>query len=150
MRALILMMLLLQSVGAQPHEETFSSNVRFEIGPLQVRLINYEVPRNKPYLIIHFEVRNPTAQPERCDWRTLVTLQRPDGTTMSSNYDVLVDNGSGGTRATGPFLLSAGGKARASVLFVLSRDDLPGRLVLPDGRRSAPIEFRGKTHSPSP
>lgn len=127
--------------GAEPG---WVSQVRYEQGALQVLMINYEVPRDKPYLIVHYEIRNPSAEEQRCDWQSLVSLKRPDGETMSPNYDVMVDTGTGGARATGPFPIPKGGKARLSVLFVLSADDLPGHLLLPDGRESARIVFRGK------
>ena len=150
MRALLLLALLLpqlagaRPVAAQARDEQFTSHAKFEDGPLRVTLLNYEVPRNKPYLIVHFEIANPSDQDERCDWKALVTLQRQDGTSMASNYDVLVDIGTGGARASGPFLVAKRRKARASVLFILSEEDLPGYLVLPDGRRSPTIHFRGK------
>lgn len=134
--------LLVSAALAEPGE--FVTNATFDSGPLKIRLINYEVPRNKPYLIVHFDIANPTSDDHRCDWASLVRLQSSDGTSMSPNYDVMVDSGTGGTRATGPFLVPRGKKARAAVLFVLSANDLPGRLVLPDGRRSPPIDFRGK------
>jgi hypothetical protein len=141
----IIFSLLLLGVAAQANTDLgFVTNASFDSGPLRVTLLNYEVPRNKPYLIAHFEIRNPSDQDQICDWKSLVYLLRPDGTTMTSNYDVLVDSGTGGTRATGPFLVARGRKARASVLFVLNPGDLPGHLVLPDGRRSARIDFRGK------
>jgi hypothetical protein len=141
MRIWLLILLLAGWAQAEPE---FASNARFDSGPLQVTLINYEVPRDKPYLIVHFEIRNPTDQDLRCDWLSLVALHRRDGSSMASNYDAMVDVGTGGTRATGPFLIPRRRKARCSLLFVLAPEDLPGRLVLPDGRHSARIEFRGK------
>ncbi len=137
----LFLLLLCATVQAEPG---FVSQVPYQQGELQVQLLNYEVPRNKPYLIVHYEIRNPTTQEHRCDWVSLISLQRPDGQTMSPNYDVMVDTGTGGARATGPFPLPKGGKARLSILFVLSADDLPGYLLLPDGRKSARIDFRGK------
>lgn len=137
----LFLLLLCADVQAEPG---FVSQVPYQQGELQVRLLNYEVARNKPYLIVHYEVRNPSREELRCDWVSLISLQRPDGQTMRPNYDVMVDSGSGGARATGSFPVPRGGKARLAVLFVLSADDLPGHLVLPDGRKSARIDFRGK------
>lgn len=144
MRHWTLLIVLLSAMSAIAEPAEFTTNVRFDSGSLKVTLINHEIPRNKPYLIVHFEIQNPTREEQRCDWVSLVTLERQDGSTMSSNYDLLVDLGTGGTRATGPFAIPKGRKARASVLFVLAEEDLPGRLLLPDGRRSEVIEFRGK------
>ena len=142
MRALSLLLLLAMPVLPQPKE--FVSNVNLQSGPLNVTMINYEVTKDRPYLIVHFEIRNPSDQDERCDWLALARLERPDGTEMYSNYDVMVDAGTGGVRATGPFVVAQRRKARASLLFVLGPQDLPGHLILPDGRRSARIDFRGK------
>ncbi len=122
----------------------FTSRVHYPMGPLKVEMINFEQPRDKPYLIVHFNIRNPDNEDHRCDWRQLIALEREDKSTMSSNYDVLVDSGGGLTRATGPFLVPKKGKVKASLLFVLAPGDLPGRLQVPDGRFSTPIEARGK------
>lgn len=142
MRALTLLLTLALPIFGQSDE--FVSNVSFPSGPLQVTLLNYEVARDRPFLIVHFEVRNPSNQEQRCDWRALASLERADGSSMTSNYDVMVDTGTGGSRATGPFPISKGRKARLSLLFILGPSDLPGHLILPDGSRSARIDFRGK------
>lgn len=141
-RGLFVVLLLL--TGSVSAEAGFVTNASFDSGALRVTLLNYEVAKGKPYLIAHFELDNQSNDDQRCDWVSLVTLQCQDGTTMTSNYDVLVDTGTGGARATGPFVVPKRRKARASLLFVLSPGDLPGYLVLPDGRRSARIDFRGK------
>lgn len=142
MRALLL--LLVMALFAPAKADGFVTKASFEDGPLQVTMLNWEQPRGKPFLIVHFEIRNPTDQQARCDWMALSHLERLDGTSMTSNYDVLVDSGTGMTRATGPFMVAQRRKATASVLYILKQGDLPGHLVLPDGRRSARIEMRGK------
>jgi hypothetical protein len=142
MRALMLVLMLTALCLAE--SAGFVSNVAFAAGPLQVRLINYEQPRGKPYLIAHFEIRNPTRAEERCDWMSLCSLERADGSSMGPNYDVLVDSGTGMTRATGPFTVAPGRKVTASVLFILSQGSLPGHLILMDGRRSATINATGR------
>jgi hypothetical protein len=143
MRALVCTLLLVSFTLAET-EPGWVSHVSYQAGPLHVTLLNHEQPRGKPFLIVHFEVRNEGPEQTRCDWSGLVTLRRQDGTTMSPNYDALVDSGTGPTRTSGPFPIPRKRKARVSVLFVLGPQDLPGYLVLPDGRRSARIEQRGK------
>lgn len=135
---------LLATIAAAEANPGFTSRVQYNDGPLQIELINFEQPRDKPYLIVHFNIKNPDGEDHRCDWRQLVVLERQDKSTMSSNYDVLVDSGGGLTRATGAFLVPKKGKVKASLLFVLAPGDLPGRLQTPDGRFSALIEAKGK------
>lgn len=141
------LLVLWTALGLWASEPGFSQHVRFTLGPLDVLMINYEVPRGKPYLIVHFEIRNPTRQEHRCDGRSLASLRRADGSVLDTSYDLLVDQGQGGTRAVGPFLVPPRGKVRASMMFLLGPDDLPGQLELPDGRRSLPIHFRGQSRS---
>lgn len=120
-------------------EEGFRTNVLYHLEPFEVRLINWELTRDRAHLLVHFEVRNPTSEEHRCDWGELVFLRRQDGTGMASNYDALVDMGGGLTRTVGPFLMKKRSKVRVTVPFFLGEGDLPGRLELPDGKTSALI-----------
>lgn len=103
-------------------------------------MVNWEQPRGKNLIIVHFEVRNRTKEEQRCDWTNLVWLRREDGTKMASNYDVLVDSGGGLTRATGPFPVPKRRKIKFTVPFFIRPSDLPARLELLDGRQSRLIE----------
>ncbi len=137
LRRLLFLCLLLSAPLAA--DEGFRTNVTYELEPFQVRLINWELTRDKKHLIVHFEVHNPTAEEHRCDWKDLVALRRADDSVMSSNYDALVDMGGGLTRTVGPFLMQKRSKVRVTVPFFLGPGDLPGRLELPDGQTSVLI-----------
>ncbi len=99
-------------------------------------MVNWEQPRGKNLIVVHFEVKNPTREEHRCDWRELIWLVHESGNRMSTNYDVLVDSGTGLTRASGPFLVPKRRRIKFSVPFFIAESDLPARLVLVDGRQS--------------
>ena len=121
---------------------TFGNGANFTHESLQVTLTHYEAAKRQPILFVHFEVKNPESEPKICAWKELVTLVRADGSRLTSNYDALVDLGTGATRTVGPFTLAARRKAKVAVPFLLAPDDLPANLELPDGRQSPIIPAR--------
>lgn len=141
---MLLLGLLLAVFARAEVDREFTSQVNYTVPPFEVLFRNFEQPRDKPYLIAHFRVRNPGHDEQRFPWRELIVLERADGTTLVSNYDVLVDSGGGLTRAHGDFLIQGRRRVDVSVLFMLAPGDLPGRLVLPDGRRSVLISPTGR------
>ncbi len=146
MRVLAALLICMTAVALAHTQEQFFSNVGYKFGPLEVTFKNFEQPRGKPYLIAHFQIKNPDQEDHRCNWKELIVLETATGQHLNSNYDVLVDSGGGLTRATGPFLVPGRGGVDASLLFILGPGDLPGRLLLPDGRRSVEIQAKGRAH----
>lgn len=141
MRRFLFLALCCTAVYAAP---TFGNGAEFTLEELEVTLTHYEVAKNQPVIFAHFQVKNPTSEPKTCSWKDLVSLVRTDGSQFQSNYDALVDLGTGATRTVGPFTLPPRRKARVAVPFLLGDNDLPARLELADGRQSALIPARRK------
>lgn len=132
--ALSLLLLLTTSGLSEPF---LQPNTTFRIGELQILMRNWDLAKSKKILFVHFEVRNFSKIPQRCSWRELVWLIGPEGEVVSSNYDALVDSGTGFSRATGPVEIPKGGKRiKISVPFVLGPNDLPARIQISDGHLS--------------
>lgn len=133
-KSFVLLLLLLGSVSLA--EEPLGTRATFQVGPLELLMVNWEQPRGKNLIVVHFEAKNPSRDDHRCDWRELIWLVHENGNRMSTNYDVLVDSGTGLTRASGPFVVPKRRRVKFSVPFFIAETDLPARLVLVDGRQS--------------
>lgn len=137
----LLLLLLMVAGGAE--EKAWRGPLEFESQEVRVRLLNWEVTQHGKWLLIHLTLRSMAKEPLYFSWQRLLTLETAEGAHLSPNYDALVDrNGAGLTRTVGDFELKPGEKANISIPFVLGEGDLPGRLLLEDGRPSELIRPR--------
>ena len=134
LKAILMLVVCSQIASAQSLLKPYTA---FQHNELNVLMKNWDLARDKKTLFVHFEVRNPGATDLRCPWKELVSFVLKDGSFMRSNYDALVDVGTGFTRATGPVLIPRGGKkVQIAVPFLLSPNQFPGHIQLSDGRIS--------------
>ena len=118
-------------------EDVLKPNTSVNIGELEVLMRNWDLAKSKKIVFVHFVVRNRGKMDQRCDWRDLAWLVKADGELMASNYDALVDSGTGFVRATGPVVIPKGGRrVKISVPFLIGKTDLPARIQTSNGRRS--------------
>lgn len=135
------LLLLLLVVVVRAEEKAWRGPLEFESQEVKVKLLNWEVAQHGQWLIVHLTVRSTAKEPVYFSWQRLLTLETSEGAHLSPNYDALVDrNGAGLTRTVGDFQLKPGEKANISIPFVLGDGDLPGRLLLEDGRPSELIK----------
>lgn len=140
MRLLIATLLVCLLFGQAHGQETWSSPTTFTHAEVEVHILNYELTRDRKYLLVHAKLRSLAKDPLYFDWRSLILLQCRDGENLRPNFDALVDrNGAGLTRTVGEFELRPREKARITIPFLLGEDELPGKLLLPDGRVSREI-----------
>lgn len=135
---LLAVCILVVAVISSPAAEDFlKPNTTINVDGLEVLMRNWDLAKSRKILFVHFVIRNREKVDRRCDWKELAWLIRPDGRVQSSNYDALVDSGTGFTRATGPVLVPRGGRRiKISVPFLLNETDLPARIRLPNGSES--------------
>lgn len=123
-------------------QETFwSGGLTFTHDQVEVQLLNWELTRDKQTLLVHAKLKSVSRSGLYFYWKDLFRAESASGSSKGSNFDALVDrNGAGLTRTVAEFQLAPRERARITIPFLLNEDDLPLRLVLPDGRRSVLIE----------
>lgn len=127
------------SVLAQ--EKTWSTPVVFRHQGVEVRVLNWELTRDRKTILLHAKLRCESREPVYFDWRNLFTLRDSSGGSSGSVYDALVDrNGAGLTRTVNEFRLVYREKARITIPYLVETENYPFRLEMPDGRVSVLIK----------
>lgn len=135
-----LLLLLFRPGIADETSQSWQYPTTFESQQVEVNVLNWELTRDKKWLLVHAKLRSKSDEALRFDWRSLLRVHTARGESYPPNYDALVDrNGAGLTRTIGPFLMERRDKIRISIPFLLGDDETPVRLELPDGRVSPPI-----------
>ena len=128
----------LVTVSAEPKPWRYP--LSFEHEEVEVRLLNWELTRDKKNLLVHAKLRSLAKEPLYFDWKNLFRLKTGDGSTYSSNYDALVDrNGSGFTRTVNEFQMAPRERVQIMIPFLLGDDEFPLKLILPDDHESVEI-----------
>ena len=136
-------LLLLIHGALRAEEKAWRGPLEFESQEVKVKLLNWELTSDGKWLLVHLTLRSTAKESVYFSWQRLLTLETAEAVHLSPNYDALVDrNGAGLTRTVGDFELKPGEKASISIPFVLGKGDLPGRLLLEDGRPSELIKPR--------
>lgn len=137
-RSLVLAWMVLLCLPGGAQEWWYPLTLEFQ--QTRVEILNWELTRDKKWLLVHAKLTSLSSAPLRFPWRDLITLEGADGSSYSPNYDALVDrNGGGLTRTVGDFQIDPRDRVRISVPFIVSPEELPARLKLPDGRLSPEI-----------
>lgn len=122
---------------ASAEGRTWSSPMTYRFGEIEVRILNWELTRDRKTLLLHAKLQNQGSEAAYCRWKDMLVYETAEGESFGSNFDALVDrNGAGLTRTVGEFRLSRKERVRITMPFLLKEEDLPGRFVLPDGSRS--------------
>jgi len=124
--------------GCLTAEETlWSYPLTFESQDVRVQLLNWELTRDKKTLLLHAKLESRAPEALYFYWRDLFVLRNAAEESCAEPFDALLDrNGAGLTRTVNEFRLQRGEKARITIPLLIQEGGLPGRLELPDGRRS--------------
>ena len=134
----LLLALCLAMASAEP--KPWHYPLTFQHQGIEVRLLNWELTRDKKNLLVHVKLRSLAKESLYFDWKNLFHLKTGKGTGYSANYDALVDrNGSGFARTVNEFPLAPRERVQVMIPFLLGEDEFPLQLVLPDGRESVEI-----------
>ena len=125
---------------ALAESKPWSYPLTFQNQDVEVRLLNWELTRDRKNLLVHAKLRSQAKESLYFDWKSLFRLKTGSGNSYSSNYDALVDrNGSGFTRTVNEFSLAPRERVQIMIPFLLGEDEFPLRLILPDDRESVEI-----------
>ena len=139
--SVLLIVTVLLLIGPTIADELWRTPLTLEHQEVRVDLLNWELTRDRKTLLLHAKLQSVSKDPLYFDWRNFIKFETAEGKTFGPNFDALVDrNGAGLTRTVGEFRLIPREKARITIPFLLGEDELPARLVLPDGRRSVLVK----------
>ena len=106
---------------------------------MRCRVPNGEITPDQRTVLVHAFLSCPQAV-KAVPWQNLFTLVNCRGEELRPSGDCGVDSGTGLAITTGSFPLAGGREVRLLIYFSIHPDELPVRLLLPDGSRTVIVE----------